>query len=83
MFCKSIGVEVKKEDREIDGKKVTVEIMPSLSEDDIIGRPAVAVVSKGRPYTNKNGKEIYPWMVKFVRKWADGEVKDFNEEIPF
>ena len=83
LFCKSIGAEVKKEDREIDGKKVTVEIMPSLSEDDIVGRPAVAVVSKGRPYTNKNGKEITPWLVKFVRQWSDGEVKDFSQEIPF
>ena len=83
LFCKSIGVEVKKEDREIDGKKVTVEIMPSLSEDDINGRPVTAVVGRGKPYTNKNGKEINPWQVKFVKTWGEGEIKDFTEEIPF
>ena len=83
MFCKSIGVEVKKEDREIDGKKVTVEIMPNLSEEDINGRPVTAVVGKGKSYTNKQGKEVTPWQVKFVKNWDEGEVRDFNEEIPF
>ena len=83
MFCKTLGVEIKKEDREIDGKKVTVEIMPSLSEDDINGRPVVAVVDRGKPYTNKQGKEIKPWQVKFVKSWDEGEIRDFSEEIPF
>ena len=83
LFCKSIGVEVKREEREIDGKKVTVEIMPSLSEEDIQGKPAVGVVGRGKPYTNKNGKEINPWEVKFVKSWGKGETKDFTEEIPF
>ena len=83
LFCKSIGAEVKKEERDIDGKKVTVEIMPSLSEDDINGRPITAVVDRGKPYTNKNGKEINPWQVKFVKLWDEGEIRDFKEEIPF
>ena len=83
LFCKTLGVDIKKEDREIDGKKITVEIMPSLSEEDIVGRPAVGVVGRGKPYTNKNGKEIKPWFVKFVKAWDDGEIRDFNEEIPF
>ena len=83
LFCKSIGIEVKREEREIDGKKVTVEIMPSLSEEDIQGKPAIRVVGRGKPYTNKNGKEINPWEVKFVKSWDEGESKDFNAEIPF
>ena len=83
LFCKSIGVEVKKEKREIDGKNIYVEIMPSLSEDDINGRPVTAVVGRGKPYTNKNGKEINPWQAKFVKAWDGGEIKDFTEEIPF
>ena len=83
LFCKSIGVEIKREEREIDGKKVTVEIMPNLSEEDINGRPVTAVVGRGKPYTNKNGKEINPWQVKFVKAWDEGEMKDFSEEIPF
>ena len=83
LFCKSIGVEIKKEERDMGGKKVTVEIMPSLSEDDINGRPVTAVVGRGKPYTNKNGKEIKPWQAKFVKSWDEGEIRDFNEEIPF
>jgi len=83
LFCKSIGVEVKREEREIGGKKVMVDIMPSLSEDDIQGKPAVAVVGRGKPYTNKSGKEISPWEVKFVKSWDEGEQRDFNSEIPF
>ena len=83
LFCKSIGIPVKQEEREIDGKKIKVEIMPSLSEEDIVGKPAIGVVGRGKPYTNKNGKEIKPWYVKFVKSWDEGEVKDFNQEIPF
>ena len=83
LFCKSIGVEIKKEERDMGGKKVTVEIMPSLSEEDINGRPVTAVVGRGKPYTNKNGKEIKPWQAKFVKSWDEGEIRDFNEEIPF
>ena len=83
LFCKSIGVEIKKEERDIDGQKVTVEIMPDLSEDDINGRPVVAVVGRGKPYTNKSGKEVTPWQCKFVKSWDDGEIRDFSEEIPF
>ena len=83
MFCKSIGAEIKKEEREIDGKKVNVEIMPSLSEEDVVGKPVIAIVDKGKPYTNKQGKEISPWQVKFVKQWDEGEVRDFSQEIPF
>tara|TARA_R100000781_G_scaffold5571_1_gene6177 strand:+ start:164 stop:775 length:612 start_codon:yes stop_codon:yes gene_type:complete len=83
LFCKSIGIPVKQEEREIDGKKIKVEIMPSLSEEDIVGKPAIGVVGRGKPYTNKNGKEIKPWYVKFVKSWDEGEIKDFTEEIPF
>ena len=82
-FCKSIGAEVKKEKRVIDGDEVTVEIMPDVAEEDIVGRPVTAVVGKGKPYTNKNGKEIKPWVSKFVRAWDGGKIKDFTEEIPF
>jgi len=83
MFCKSIGSEIKNEEREIDGEKVKVDIMPNLSEEDVVGKPVVAVVDRGRPYTNKQGKEIKPWLVKFVKRWDEGEIKNFAEEIPF
>ena len=83
MFCQSIGVEVKKEKREIDGKNIYVEVMPRLSEEDINGKPVVAVVGRGKAYTNKQGKEVTPWQCKFVKAWDEGEIRDFKEEIPF
>ena len=55
LFCKSIGIPVKQEEREIDGKKIKVEIMPSHSEEDIVGKPAIGVVGRRTPYSNKNG----------------------------
>ena len=83
MFCKSLGASVKQEEREIDGKKVKVEIMPNLTESDIVGRPVKAVVDRGKPYTNNSGKEVKPWEVKFIVNWEDGKIRDFSKEIPF
>ena len=81
-FCKNLDVEVKKAEREIDGKKVTVDIMPSLSEEDMVGKPIIAVIGRGRPF-EYNGRRIKPWEVKFVKSWDEGEIRDFSEEIPF
>ena len=83
MFCQTLGAEVKKVKREIDGKEVTLDSMPNLSDSDIVGRPVKAVVGKGKPFETKKGKTVYPWEVKFVKQWAEGEIKDFTEEIPF
>ena len=83
MFCQTLGAEIKKVKREIDGKEVTLDSMPNLADTDIIGRPVMAVVGKGKPFETKKGKTVYPWEVKFVKQWTDGEIKDFTEEIPF
>ena len=60
-----------------------VKSLPTITKEHIVGVPVIAVVGKGKPYTNKNGKEIKPWQAKFVKSWDEGEIKDFNEEIPF
>ena len=76
-----LGIETDTLDR--TGKIVKTAIIPNLSEDDINGRPIIAVVGRGKPYTNKQGKEVTPWIVKFVKHWDEGEIRDFSEEIPF
>jgi hypothetical protein len=65
----------------MDGQDVEVQILPSLSASEINGKPAIAIVDKGKPYTGSDGKERTPFVVKFIKTWEDGEVK--NEDIPF
>ena len=61
-----------------------VKSLPTITKEDITGMPIVGVVGKGRPYTNKNGKEVTPSEVKFVKVWSGGTKKEGNDaEIPF
>ena len=80
-FCETIGVDIEKKVIERDGQKMEVKLLPSLDTSEINGRPAIAVIDKGKPYTAKDGKERTPFLVKFVKTWEGGEVKD--ADIPF
>ena len=81
-FCKSIGVECPTKVIQIDGQDVEVNQLPSLSPEDINGKPAIGVVKKGKPYTNNEGKERTPHEVIFVKTWEDGKEKT-DDDIPF
>ena len=80
-FCETIGVDIEKKIIEKDGQEMEVKVLPSLDTSQINGRPAIAVVDKGKHYTNKDGKERTPFIVKFIKTWECGEVKD--ADIPF
>jgi hypothetical protein len=80
-FCETLGVEIEKKVVKVDGQDVEVKVLPSLDSSQINGRPAIAVIDKGKPYTNKAGKEVTPYMVKFIKKWENGEMKD--ADVPF
>ena len=80
-FCETIGIDIDKKVMQMDGQDVEVQILPSLSASEINGKPAIAVVDRGKPYTGKDGKERTPFVVKFIKTWEGGEVK--NEDIPF
>lgn len=82
-FCEAIGVKCPKETREIDGKKVEVLSLPSITDDDILGKPVVAVVKKGRPYTNKEGKTRTFYDCKWIQKWENGKAREVGDAIPF
>ncbi len=84
-FCEAIGIKLPTVEKEINGETVKVKSLPTIKADDIIGMPVVGVVGKGRPYTNKNGKEVTPSEVKFVKAWSDGIKKEMNADadIPF
>jgi len=80
-FCETLGVDIEKKVVKIEGQDVEVKVLPSLDTTQINGRPAIAVIDKGKPYTGKDGKERTPFLVKFIKTWEDGKVKD--AEIPF
>ena len=83
-FCEALGIELPTVEKEINGEKVKVKSLPTITESDIVGMPVVGVVGKGRPYTNKNGRQITPSEVKFVKTWSGGVKKDDSSaEIPF
>ena len=56
-----------------------------LSTKDIEGKPVVAVIDRGRPFTAKDGREVKPWEVKYVMQWAEGKAKEPTDlgDIPF
>ena len=63
----------------MNGESVEVQALPSLDSNEINGKPAIAVIDKGKPYEWK-GKERTPYIVKFIKLWKDGEV---SNDIPF
>ena len=82
-FCEAIGLKCKKEKRKIDGEEIEVLSLPSITEDDILGKPVVAVVKKGRPFTNKEGKTRSYYDCKWIKRWENGKAKEVGDEIPF
>ena len=80
-FCETLGVNIDKKVVEVDGQEVEVQVLPMLTSDDINGKPAIGVVDKGKPYTNKDGNKRTPYLVKFIKTWEDGEAQD--ADIPF
>ena len=85
-FCETIGVECPTETRTIDGEDVEVQLLPNLTSDVMLGQPIVAFVDKGRPFTNKEGREVFFWDCKFCKKWTSGKKKDIKTgsgDLPF
>lgn len=85
-FCQTIGVECPTETRTVDGNDIEVQILPTLSPDNMLGQPVIAFVDKGREFTNKRGERTFFWDCKFCKKWNDGkkiDISDGNSDIPF
>tara|TARA_Y100001963_G_C6787425_1_gene453611 strand:+ start:2219 stop:2839 length:621 start_codon:yes stop_codon:yes gene_type:complete len=80
-FCQAIGLECKDVTKDIDGEQVTFKELPNLTTANMEGQPVIGVCGYSKPYTNKEGKEVTPFNVKFVKKWEKGRV--LSEDIPF
>lgn len=89
-FCETLGIKPKEEIRTLDGKDITVKLLPTLEEKDLLGKPVIAVqaLSKCQPWTDKKGNtHTQGWRVKFCKTWEKGTVKDMSfdpkEDLPF
>ena len=85
--CEALGLECKEVEKEIDGKTVVVKQLPSITEEEILGK-AVSVTTKyGKPYKNNKGFETTPLVIKYFNVWEDGKDRTIEkvdlDEIPF
>ena len=85
MFCQSLGMEIPTHERTINGKTVTVQSLPDVGVNDLNGTPVIAVVGKGKPWTDDTGTARPSWKVKFTKQWTDGEkITTINtDDLPF
>ena len=85
MFCQSLGMDIATQERTINGKTVSVQLLPDLDVKTLNGTPVNAVVGKGKPWTDDTGTERPSWRVKFTKLWEDGERMTITtaDELPF
>tara|TARA_R100001530_G_C4252753_1_gene138286 strand:+ start:72 stop:698 length:627 start_codon:yes stop_codon:yes gene_type:complete len=85
MFCQSLGMEIPTEERTINGKTVTVQLLPDVKETDLDGTPVTAVVGRGQDWTDDQGKSRPSWKVKFTKLWTDGKklATTTTNDLPF
>jgi hypothetical protein len=85
MFCQSLGMKIPTHERTINGKTVTVQSLPDISVNNLNGTPVIAVVGKGKPWTDDTGTERPSWKVKFTKHWEEGEriAMAVEHDLPF
>jgi len=80
-LCKVLKMEGPSVTIKIDGKDIAVKELPDLKEDDILGKPVMASIKKGKPWTSdRDGITRFPYEVKWLKNW-DGPQLDMTEEI--
>ena len=84
-FCESLGLEIKTEERTVNGKTVRVQILPDIKEDDLNGTPVIAVVGRGDDWVNDEGKTVPSFRVKYTMRWEDGKrlAATTTNDLPF
>ena len=86
-FCETIGVKCETDKKEVNGEVIEVKLLPKLSASDMLGKAVVAVVDKGRPWTDREGKRRQYWDCKFSKRWDGGKDIDIKvgegDAIPF
>ena len=87
-FCTVVGKEPQVKEVELNGEMVSVKELPDLMEEDILGKPVVAVIGRGKPWkSDRDGKVRTSLEVKWFRTWSDGDALDMDsledDDLPF
>jgi len=84
-FCQALGLTIETTRREINGKTIDVQVLPTLEESDINGRPVIAVVGRDKDWVNDDGDTMPSFKVKFVKHWKDGKrlANTTTNDLPF
>ena len=84
MFCQSLGLDITTEERTVNGKTVKVQLLPDIKENDLNGRPVIAVVGRGKDWVNDEGETRPTWRCKFTKRWEDGKrLAGNSNDLPF
>ena len=85
-FCQALGVTIETVEREVGGKTVEVQLLPTLEPEDINGLPVTAVVNRHKDdWINDEGRAMPQWRCKFIKTWRDGKrlAATTTNDIPF
>ena len=80
-FCQALGLTIETAQREINGKTLDVQILPTLTEDDVNGKPVIAVVGRDKDWINDDGETMPSFRVKYVKLWKEGKL--LHNDLPF
>ena len=84
-FCQALGLTIETTRREVNGKTLDVQVLPTLTESDIDGRPVIAVVGRDKDWTNDDGETMPSFRVKYVKLWTEGKLlaPTTTNDLPF
>ena len=84
-FCQALGLTIETTQREVNGKTIDVQVLPTLEESDINGKPVIAVVGRDKDWINDDGETMPSFRVKYVKLWKDGKrlATTTTNDLPF
>ena len=84
-FCQALGLTIDTTQREVNGKTIDVQVLPTLEESAINGRPVIAVVGRDKDWVNDDGETMPSFKVKFIKLWKEGKLlaPTTHNDLPF
>tara|TARA_R100000808_G_C2142869_1_gene150657 strand:- start:202 stop:846 length:645 start_codon:yes stop_codon:yes gene_type:complete len=84
-FCQALKIDATTSEREVDGKTVNVQVMPTLTEKDIEGLPVTAIVGREKEdWMDSEGNMRPDYKIRWVQVWENGtKLTTGNDDLPF
>ena len=84
-FCQALGLTIDTTQREVNGKTIDVQVLPTLEESAINGRPVIAVVGRDKDWVNDDGETMPSFKVMFIKLWKEGKLlaPTTHNDLPF